>query len=114
MYLGGNPIYGQNSIYGISLELNDVVLVSDFDNGSVPRNGLISGKVTTLENLFPVANVRLRLEGMAGDTMVLDSVLTDFAGCYTFPDLFYDELTNFTLTAIADGQTFVDLSLIHI
>ncbi|MEM1118899.1 MAG: PKD domain-containing protein [Bacteroidota bacterium] len=106
MYLDGNPVYGQNSVYGLSLERNSTVIVTDFDNGSVPRNGAIAGKVATQDNLFPLENVRIRLEGTAGDTLVLDSVLTDFAGCFSFPSIFYDELTNFTLTAIASGQTF--------
>jgi hypothetical protein len=107
-YLDNQPIYGQRSNYSIGLIRNNETLIIDADQGGVPKNGAIAGKVVTQENLFPLQGVLIRLEGMAGDTLVLDSVATDYAGCFSFPDLYYDVLTDFTLTAKSTTTTFLD------
>ncbi|MFK7935609.1 MAG: hypothetical protein AB8G22_18990, partial [Saprospiraceae bacterium] len=70
------------------------------------RNGRIAGKVVTEADLFPVKDVRITIEAIAGDTLVRDTVFTDFAGCFEFNSIFYDRTASFTITAEKDNQFF--------
>lgn len=107
-YTDNSPNYGQKSTYGIMLVRNNTSIVDDYDIGSVPKNGFISGKVLTEADLFPVEGVSIIIEGIAGDTIILDSVKTDYAGCFSFPSLYYEAEANFTLTVRKANSTFAN------
>ena len=100
------PTYGKQAIYTLELLHDNVPAVEDSDAGSVPKNGKIAGKVLTLEDLFPVEGVKIVLEGTAGDTLVKDSVLSDFAGNFCFNAIYYEKVATFSLTAHADNKQF--------
>lgn len=106
-----SPIFGKKSIYSLILVKDGTDLIEIEDIGSVPKNGLISGRVLTQEGLYPVHNVKIKLDGMAGDTVVLDSVQTDFDGYFEFADIYYDLETDFTLLAKKAGKVFIDTAL---
>ncbi|MFK7937540.1 MAG: hypothetical protein AB8G22_28750, partial [Saprospiraceae bacterium] len=105
-YRDQSPVFGKKSAYGLIIERDNAVRVQVTDIGSVPKNGLLSGKVVTKENLYAVEGAKVKIEAMAGDSTVLDSVLTDFAGCFTFTDLYYDREAAFTITVTKADQTF--------
>lgn len=105
-YVDMSPTPGKKAIYSLELLKNGVAKVRDEDIGSVAKNGLISGQVMTLDNLFPVVGAKIILSGIAGDTIVKDSVLTDFAGFFSFDEVYYEQAATFTVTASLGENSF--------
>ena len=107
-YVDNTPIAGRKSVYAVELVKNDESIVQVEDIGSVPKNGKIGGSVLTLENLYPVVGAKIVISGEAGDSIILDSVYTDFAGIFCFNELYYEAAASFTLTASLTDHTFED------
>lgn len=105
-YTDQSPINGLSSTYSLVLVRDNKTVVQVNDAGSVPRNGELSGKVVTEEELFPITGAQVAINATAGDSTVTATTLTDFAGCFTFAPIFYDRSAEFTITVTKSGQTF--------
>ncbi|MEM8528143.1 MAG: LamG-like jellyroll fold domain-containing protein, partial [Bacteroidota bacterium] len=92
-----DPIAGSELNYELRLFKNGQVLVSDFDKGSVPPNGVITGKIVTRSGEFPVKGVDVKLT--ATNSNLMRTVTTDEQGIFTFADLVYGLVDTFTLEA---------------
>jgi len=106
-----NPIFGQVENYSIELIRDLDAKVASYDSGSTLPNGLISGKVLTVSEKFPVANAQLKLLWIAdGGEIPTDSILTTsaFDGSYSFADLFYTTSRDYTLKVSLNENVFID------
>ena len=101
------PIYGKNCLYGVELVKDEKIIVGHYDEGMVPTNGVIAGKVLTGQLKVPVQNVKIVLSWTQADTVQMkDSTTTDAFGEFAFQDLYYGKSNTFTLTASKDSQEF--------
>ena len=94
------PIYGKTAKYEMVLYNANTsqVIVGDSDTGGVPARGLISGRVTTLENNYAVKNVRIKLHSKV-DTTVNLTTYTNYQGNFVFNNLYYERTGDFELVA---------------
>ncbi len=106
-----SPLFGVETEYSL-IFLNGSAETMQFDaQGFAPANGSISGRVSTLEGDYPVAEVKIVLQK---DTIIdgsssltsIDSTTTDFSGSYQFDDIVYGLSTDFTVSASKDGSVF--------
>ena len=75
-----NPIYGFQSTYGVELLINNTRFVADFDLGSVPRNGAISGKTLTSEGDYAIGYAQVFISAEVDGAIFLDSTQTNSNG----------------------------------
>ena len=110
-YIDQSPIYGKVNPYSIKLYRSNIELIEIIDDGSVPVNGTMSGRVITQEGFYPVKNVNIELlkdtsiSGAIQQVLVTET-LTDFNGDFSFIDIFYDLSTEFSVKASKAGKAF--------
>ncbi|MTI33309.1 T9SS type A sorting domain-containing protein [Xanthovirga aplysinae] len=100
------PTFGKNHQYGVVLVKDETDIVAAYDQGGVKANGLISGRVITTEGDFGVPGVEINLQGIVEGEQMEKSTTTDETGFYSFPELYYGEETQFTITASLEGHSF--------
>jgi hypothetical protein len=104
-YVDSIPTYGLNSLYTISLlvdEEGDVIQVQDQDMGGVDPIGSISGFVRSEEGVG-LSGVKIFYEVEVLDSIIQDSTLTDYTGAYTFSPIFFGRTGNFTVRPSRPG-----------
>ncbi|HQU58607.1 MAG TPA: hypothetical protein PLU64_05405, partial [Saprospiraceae bacterium] len=98
-YSDTDPTYGLNSNYALELvNAQGVTTVQSRDQGGADPIGAISGYVRTKEGIG-VAGVKVKYEVAVLDTLIRDSVLTDYTGRYAFTGVFYARQGNFSVKA---------------
>ncbi|WP_282777478.1 PKD domain-containing protein [Phaeodactylibacter xiamenensis] len=105
-YVDSIPTYGLNSLYTISLlvdEEGDVIQVQDQDMGGVDPIGNISGFVRGEEGVG-LSGVKIFYEVEVLDSVIQDSTITDYTGAYTFSPVFFGRTGNFTITPSRPGE----------
>lgn len=106
-----SPTYGFNSVYSLDiLDENGVIIVRASDEGGVEANGLISGFVRNADGIG-IQGIQINYTVEVLDTVIQDSILTDFTGFYTFEDVFYGRSGNFSLRAKREGASLTPSSL---
>lgn len=98
-YTDNFPVYGKRHRYSVLLidPVTNQPVAAGFDRGSIPSNGMISGKVLTLDGNYSVKNVRIRLTNLTDNTQ--DSTLTDNSGSFNFNGLYYGKTGQFVLSS---------------
>ena len=105
-YTDPAPVFGKTHEYTVVLVKDGQEIVASYDVGHVQAQGMLAGRVTTLEGDYAVRDVQIIAEAViAGDTVRLNTV-TDHAGYYHFSEVYYGISATYTLLAIADGHTF--------
>ncbi|MGK0315183.1 MAG: hypothetical protein ACI86M_001411 [Saprospiraceae bacterium] len=107
-YIDQNPIYGKLSQYSLIPVKNNANLIEVKDMGSVPKNGMISGRVLTKTDLFPIGNVKLTLAGNVEGQVISEEVFTDYDGYFFFEDIYYEEEATFSLIATKPNRLFTE------
>ncbi|MDA8693260.1 hypothetical protein N9L92_04290 [Saprospiraceae bacterium] len=101
------PIYGIEIEYGIELVKNNIPFVGSYDLGSVPANGVVSGTVLTSQEKVPVSGVTITMTyAEDGTTPSILTQVTDYAGRFSFDDLYYGLSDDYTLIATKGNETF--------
>jgi len=101
-----NIIPGKIVAYGIQIVKNGQAIVTSFDNGSVPPNGTIAGRILTETGDFALSEVQVVLETSVSGTLVQDTVYSDDNGFYNFSEIYYGQQSNITIKPIKAGFTF--------
>ena len=101
-----NIVPGKIVNYGVQIIKNGQAIVTDFDNGNVPPNGIISGRILTQTGNFALANVGVALEITVLGTLVRDTVYTENNGFYEFEALYYGAQASVKLTPFKPDFTF--------
>ncbi|MEM9261670.1 MAG: carboxypeptidase-like regulatory domain-containing protein, partial [Bacteroidota bacterium] len=100
------PIAGRPHRYRLEVRQAGATLIAATDTGSIAPNGIVSGRVTTLDQELPVAGVTVIWSVTLSDTTLIDSVLTDGTGYYAFNSLYYEESANFTIRVRKEDASF--------
>lgn len=93
------PIYGKRHRYAVILldPASGEAVAAGFDRGGIQAKGAISGSVYSLVGQYAIKNVRIRLTNLTNEAK--DSTMTDANGAFSFNQLYYGEVGNFTLSA---------------
>jgi len=101
-----NIVPGKIVNYGVQIIKNGQAIVTDFDNGSVPPNGNISGRVLTKTGNYALADIGIALETTVLGTLIKDTAYTDNNGFYKFEDLYYGQQATVQLTPFNPDTTY--------
>lgn len=101
-----NIVPGKIVSYGLQIIKDGQAIVTDFDNGNVPPNGLISGRILTKTGNFALANVKIVLETTVLGAAIRDTVFSDNNGFYEFTDIYYGQQASVAIKPIKAGFTF--------
>ncbi|MEL6944078.1 MAG: carboxypeptidase-like regulatory domain-containing protein, partial [Bacteroidota bacterium] len=96
-FTDNDPIAGSMLNYEVRLLKDGQAIVSDFDDGGVPANGKITGKIITRSGEFPVKGIEIKLT--ASDNSMMQMAMTDEQGIFVFDNLIYGLVDTFTLEA---------------
>ncbi|MEQ8704664.1 MAG: PKD domain-containing protein [Phaeodactylibacter sp.] len=105
-YVDSIPTYGLNSLYTISLlvdEEGDVIQIQDQDMGGVDPVGSISGFVRSDDGVG-ISGVKIIYRVEVLDSIIQDSTLTNYIGEYSFSSVFFGRTGNFTITPSRPGD----------
>ena len=97
-YADLDPEFGVAIEYELKLFRAGKAIVSDYDQGGVPPNGRISGKVLTRSGEFPVKGIVLELTSKTSGNKL--TATTNNQGTFLFDDLAYGIVDTFTLRAL--------------
>ena len=102
------PVFGQVHQYGVILVKNGNNTVAAYDEGGINPNGVISGRITSVEGHYATAGATVTaITEVNGETLT-ETAVSDATGFYELTGLHYGESANYTLTASLEGHTFPD------
>lgn len=103
--------FGKTHEYGVWLVKDNKRIVANFDEGGIPANGKISGRVLNQKEGYLLPDVEIKVETEIDGQTIYKTVTTDANGNYRFTDLYYGETANFHLTAKLEGHEFENGSI---
>ena len=102
------PVFGETHVYGLVFVKNGEEVAGVYDTLTLWNNGVMSGRVTTRSDDFPLEGVTISMTGYIDDVARNYTTATDSMGYYTIPNIYYSDHTDFRVEAILDGHSFVN------